>query len=511
MKSFEIPYSSTNQFSKLVIDYLNEGLELKPFISHFPTLGNFEKQIIEKQNHEINRSVLIEVLKEQNASFSLSEKSKINIDLLLSEDTFTITTGHQLCLFTGPLYFIYKIISAINLSQQLKDKYPTKTFVPIFWMATEDHDFKEINHIHLFGKKIVWNSKQEGAVGRMKLDGFDEVITALKLLLGESENAKKLIVLFENAYLKHDNLADATHYLVNKLFGKYGLVILDGDDKKLKKQFIPIIKKDILESGFVNTIKECSEDLAKDYKAQAFVRDINFFKLSEKRRELIKGEVSENEIKENPEKFSPNVLMRPLYQETILPNIATIGGAAEVAYWMQLKTAFKQEEIPFPILVLRNSAIIVSKKQFQKYTNLGFTIEDIFLQEAQLHKQYILSQVSSEISLEKEKKELEELFSKLLNKTTDKSLQSTIKAEQQKQLNSLQKLEEKLLKSEKKDHETALLQISNLKAKLFPNNSLQERYDNFIPYYLKDWENFIEILKEELNPLATNFVILTLQ
>ena len=155
MKSFEIPYSSTNQFSKLVIDYLNEGLELKPFISHFPTLGNFEKQIIEKQNHEINRSVLIEVLKEQNASFSLSEKSKINIDLLLSEDTFTITTGHQLCLFTGPLYFIYKIISAINLSQQLKDKYPTKTFVPIFWMATEDHDFKEINHIHLFGKKTV--------------------------------------------------------------------------------------------------------------------------------------------------------------------------------------------------------------------------------------------------------------------------------------------------------------------------------------------------------------------
>ena len=162
-------------------------------------------------------------------------------------------------------------------------------------------------------------------------------------------------------------------------------------------------------------------------------------------------------------------------------------------------------------MVLRNSAIIVSKKQFQKYTNLGFTIEDIFLQEAQLHKQYILSQVSSEISLEKEKKELEELFSKLLNKTTDKSLQSTIKAEQQKQLNSLQKLEEKLLRSEKKDHETALLQISNLKAKLFPNNSLQERYDNFIPYYLKDWENFIEILKEELNPLATNFVILTLQ
>ena len=504
----EVPYNQINKFSKLVIDYVNEDKNIKPFINHFPTLENFEKQIIEKQNHPINRVLLREVLKEQNANFTLSKKTKNNIDTILNKNTFTITTGHQLCLFTGPLYFIYKIITAINLSQQLEEKYPKNNFIPVFWMATEDHDFKEINHINLFGKKIAWNSKQFGAVGSMNLEGFDAVIKALKSVLGNSQNAQKLIQLFENAYLKQNKLADATRYLVNELFGKHGLVILDGDDKRLKTQFIPIIKKDILESGFVNTIKESSEDLAKDYKAQAFVRDINFFKLSEKKRELIKGEVSENEIKENPEKFSPNVLMRPLYQETILPNIATIGGAAEVAYWMQLKTAFKQEGIPFPILVLRNSAIIVSKKQFQKFTNLGFTIEDIFLQEAQLHKQYILSQVSSEISIEKEKKELEKLFSKLLNKTTDKSLQSTIKAEQQKQLNSLQKLEEKLLKSEKKNHETALLQISNLKAKLFPNNSLQERYDNFIPYYLKDGENFIEILKEELNPLSPNFVIL---
>ena len=124
MESFKIPYSSTNHFSKLVIDYLNEGLQLKPFISHFPSLENFEKQIAEKKNHKINRKTLVEVLRQQNSNLSLSGQSKRNIKSLLSENTFSITTGHQLCLFTGPLYFIYKIISSLNLSQKLKKKYP---------------------------------------------------------------------------------------------------------------------------------------------------------------------------------------------------------------------------------------------------------------------------------------------------------------------------------------------------------------------------------------------------
>ena len=510
MESFKVPYSSTNQFSKLVIDYLNEDGQLKPFISHFPSLENFEKQIAEKQNHKINRKVLVEVLKKQNSYLSLSEQSKNNIEKLLSKNTFSMTTGHQLCLFTGPLYFIYKIISTINLSQQLKEKYPKNNFVPVFWMATEDHDFQEVNHINLFGKKIAWDSKQSGAVGHMKLKGIQKVLNKLKAVFGESKNIQQLIQLFENAYLEHNSLATATRYLVNELFGKYGLVIIDGDDKRLKEQFLPIIKKDILQNGFVKSIQKCSNELVKNYKVQAYVRDVNFFKLSKEKRELIKGGVTKNEIAEKPEKFSPNVLMRPLYQESILPNIAYIGGGAEVAYWMQLKTAFKQESIPFPILVLRNSVMLISTKQLQKITDLGFVLEDLFLEEDQLHKQYIQIQTSS-ISLDKEIETINRIFDSMSEKTIDKNLQSTIKAEKQKQLKSLQKLEKKLLKSEKRKHEIALQKISKLKKNLFPNNSLQERFDNFIPFYLKDGRNFIEILLTELNPLAANFVILPLQ
>jgi len=259
LKVSEISYQETNKFSNLVLDYLKKDEKLKPFINHFPTLENFEKQITEKKTHSIDRVVLVDVLNKQNASLSLSEKSKLNIESLKKNSTFTVTTGHQLCLFTGPLYFIYKIISTINLAEQLEEKYPNNNFLPIFWMATEDHDFQEINHIHLFSKKIAWGSKQGGAVGRMNLDGLESLLTELKSVLGTSENADKLISLFEESYLNHDNLADATRYLVNELFGKYGLVILDGDDKRLKEQFISTVKKDILRNGFEESITKCSD------------------------------------------------------------------------------------------------------------------------------------------------------------------------------------------------------------------------------------------------------------
>ena len=509
MKIDKISYQVTNKFSKLALDYLNEDVKLKPFINHFPTLENFEKQIAEKQNYPINRKILVEVLKQQNSNVLLSILSQKNIESLLNDNTFTVTTGHQLCLFTGPLYFIYKIISTINLAEQLQEKYPKHNFVPVFWMATEDHDFQEVNHINLFGKKIAWDIKQSGAVGRMNLDGFESILTELKLVLGTSENAEKLVSLFESAYLKHDNLADATRYLVNELFGEYGLVILDGDDKRLKQQFIPTIKKDILSQGFEKVITKCSDDLANEYKAQAYVRPINFFKLSDGKRELIKGGITEKNIEDNPESFSPNVLLRPLYQETFLPNIAYIGGGAEVNYWMQLKTAFQQENIPFPILLLRNSAMLLNVGQNKKRQDLGFSIADLFLDEHQLQKKFVLSQKGAVVSLKDEINSLEDMYVSILAKTTDVGLQISIKSQHQKQLKSLVQLEEKLLRLAKQKNESSLNQISKIKQQLFPNNSLQERHDNFISFYLTHGENFIKIMKENLNPLNPNFVVLS--
>ena len=191
-----------------------------------------------------------------------------------------------------------------------------------------------------------------------------------------------------------------------------------------------------------------------------------------------------------------------------MPNIAYIGGGAEVAYWMQLKNAFQQENIPFPILILRNSVLFMDDKQNQKRQALGFTINDLFLEEHQLQKKFVLNQKDSHISLKDEMDAVENIYASITAKTTDLGLQNNIKSQQQKQLKSFKQLEEKLLRIAKQKNESSLNQISKIKQQLFPDNSLQERYDNFIPFYLKGGDNFIEILKENLNPLNPNFVVL---
>ena len=176
---------------------------------------------------------------------------------------------------------------------------------------------------------------------------------------------------------------------------------------------------------------------------------------------------------------------------------------------MQLRTVFDQEGIPFPILLLRNSAMIINGKQEQKLKNFGFKIEDLFLSEDELKKQYILSKSKSDISLEDEKNKLENLYNNIAEKTSDIGLKNRISSQLKRQLNTLNGLEQKLMREEKKKHKNSLNQIEKIKNQLFPNNRLQERHDNFIPFYLKDGENFLERIKSNFDPLSPNFVVLS--
>ena len=507
MSSIKIPYRKIKFLSPLVQDYLSESTELSSFYGRYNTIDSFRNQMEEKSQFPINRMTLVDVLKKQNQAIDLSDLTKSNIELLESTSTFTITTGHQLCIFTGPLYFLYKIVSTINLSLALKEKYPSKNFVPVFWLASEDHDFDEINHINLFDQTIQWDSSQAGAVGRMNLSNFSSVLEDLNLLMGKGQNAERLKAIFHKAY-SSDNLAQATRVLINELFKDDGLVIIDGDDVQLKKSFVDIMKKDIQDHSFYPLIASQSEKLSENYKAQAYVRECNFFQLEQGSRKRVLDRLDAKEIDYNPEKFSPNVLLRPLYQEMILPNLAYIGGGAELSYWMQLKTAFESELIPFPILVLRNSVILTTPSQIDKINHLGFSFEDFFSLESDLHKKYVQNQTN--VSLESQVESLGEVFRSIKDKFNVKAYEPMIDAEHQRQKKSLDNLSKKLYKVEKQKHEVALSQISKLKTSFFPNRILQERHNNFIPYYLKYGDNFIKKLKEELNPLDTNFVVLQL-
>jgi len=492
MDIHKLNLDSLSRFSPLISDYLNQDQKLKPFYNRFPDEKNFSKQISEKKNQKLDRAVLVEALISQNKDLELSKQSSSNIKSLAEDNVFTITTGHQLCLFTGPLYFIYKIISCINLAEKLNNQFEDKQFVPLFWMASEDHDFEEVNHANLFGKKICWHSNQSGAVGRMNLNNLDVVLDELDAILGESENASYLSNLFRKAYSTKSNLAQASRFLINELFGKYGLVVIDGDDILLKKQFKSIIKNDIEKSKYFQCLSNRSNLLSLNYKKQANVREINFFKLTPNSRERIDYN---QEIDLPLDSYSPNVLMRPLFQEFILPNIAYVGGGAEIAYWMQLKDVFKLENIVFPMLVLRNSALVIDSNKTKKLEKLNLSFENLFLSEHELHKLFVLNNTNFNNDLSSPIKLIEDIFTSLAKNYEDSSIKSSINAEKNKQLKSFETFSKKLLKYEKNKHTVSLNQITKIKNSLFPKNIFQERFDSFIPFYLRYGENFIETLK----------------
>lgn len=535
LKKTNISLAETNQFSRLILDYIKGSDALNSFYSYKPEIKAFQQAIENKSNENIDRSILVKVLKEQYSQILNADLQQQNIELLLDKNTFTVCTGHQLCLFTGPLYFIYKIISTLNLSETLKKNYPHYNFVPVYWMASEDHDFEEVQSINLFGKKLTWSNPQaKGAVGSLNPASINLVIDELKQILGESENASQLIQLYCDAYLNHKTLADATRYLVHQLFSEFGLVIIDGNDGRLKAEFTEIIKDDIFNNTNHELVSQTILELEKlDVKAQVNPRSINCFYMINNLRERIEyvsGSANEevlfkivnssitftknaliNELKEHPERFSPNVVLRPLFQQKILPNLAYIGGPGEIAYWLEYKRMFDHHKISFPVLMPRNFALLTDEKTNQQIQKLGFTITDLFKDSEVLINEFVNKNAGSALSLKEQEEKLSDLFLEISAKAAavDITLKGTVEAELQKVLNGLKNIESKLVRSEKQKQETSLNQIKKLKDKFFPEGLLQERHDTLAPYYLKSGKQLIQDLKNVFDPFEFELNILT--
>lgn len=520
-----INFQDTGYFSKIMSDYLDQKESVKGFYGNFPDLEGFGKQIEEKSKtfNAAARKVLTTSLLEQTKELKLSKLSNKNISLLNESNTFTVTTGHQLNLFTGPLYFLYKIISAINLAKDLKKNFPDHNFVPVYWMATEDHDFDEICFFNYKGHKIQWNKKVEGAVGRVSTVGLEKIYEELDTMLGENKNAEKLRSLFVKSYLEHGSLTKATRFLANELFADYGLVIIDGDDKGLKDLFVPYVKEELIEQTSFKEVSKTNKVLGLQYPIQVNPRKINLFYLDEELRERILFEdgvykinntdlvFSQEQILDllhrSPEMFSPNVLMRPLYQEVILPNLSYIGGGGEMAYWMQLKGFFKQVSVPFPVLLLRNSVLLIDKKQRKKLEALEISEKEIFLKQHDLIKRKVKEISDLNLDFTSQRENLRLMFSKLkdLSDKTDKSFSGAVLAQEKKQLNGLDHLEKRLLKAQKRKYREIVTRITKIQQELFPNQSLQERQANFSEFYELYGNKLIPLLISVLDPLKLEF------
>ena len=530
MKVTHIPFKSTGFFSKTMIDYLEKSEKINSFYNNFPSLEGFKSQIESKSQSfsKERRKTLVDVLKKQYSNINTSVTTQQNIDNLLLENTFTVTTGHQLNLFTGPMYFLYKILSTINLCEELSANHPNENFVPVYWMATEDHDFEEINYFNFKGKKVQWNSEQTGGVGRFSTEGLEDVLEAFSNHLGTSKNAKYLINLFKEGYIAHTNLAEATRYIANELFGEYGLVILDADDSVLKQELIPYIERELQEQISYKKVTKTIDDLGKEYKIQVNPREINLFYLTNEIRERIIFEDDvykvnnttilwnyselQKEIHSFPERFSPNVIIRPLYQEVVLPNLCYIGGGGELAYWLQLKSYFDEVKVPFPILLLRNSVQIISEKQKKKLEALNISLEEIFTRQNSLLKNKVLETSEIQIDFTAKKEFLKQQFIGLreLAEKTDVSFVGAVNAQEKKQLKGLGNLENRWLRAEKRRNKELVDRIVLLQNEILPNQSLEERQRNFSEYYLEYGDTLINVLKESLKPLQLEFTVLTL-
>ena len=528
MKVTHLSYKQTGFFSQLIADYLDEAAATAPLYSFPFTEQGFEKAIAYRQTKPINRAALVSSIEKQykQGNSITGDATLANIKLLKDDNTFTIVTGHQLCLFTGPLYLIYKLIDTITLAKKLKAWYPQHNFVPVYWMHTEDGDIEEINHVYVFGKKISWDAGR-GAAGTLATATLQPVIDELSGLLGESDNAKELLALVKESYLNHTNLADATRHFVNALLGEYGLVILDPNERELKAAFVPIIKEELQGFNAYQKVNETNAQLsALGYGAQVNPREVNLFYINNGQRyRLVKtGDgfaTAGNEftftqtdidklLAETPEVFSPNVVLRPLYQEVILPNICYVGGGGELAYWLQYKAFFNHYNYQLPVLALRSSYMLIDSAQASRIEKFGFADADLFDKADVLVKRFVQNAAGAELGFDAERSEAAAFFQNIVTKTTqgDPTLIGSIEAEHKKLQNYLAGLEAKLLKAQKTKEEAAVNQIRKLKEGLFPNDSLQERYANFIPWYLKNGANFFKVISEHNTPIAKQFTLI---
>lgn len=526
--SHSIPYSQTNSFSKIVLDYLADAKELRPYYSLPVSVAGFQKAIQQKKAQSVDRKILVEVLTGQYKNVSAQKEVIQNIQSLLSSDTFTVCTAHQPNLFTGPLYFIYKILHAIKLADHLKKELPDYHFIPVFYMGSEDADFAELNHFTVDGKKYEWQTNQKGAVGRMVTDKkISALLSELQEQIGVEPYGNEITGLLKECYQDGNTIQDATFNLINKLFGKYGLLVLIADEARLKKQMLPVFTDDLFHNKPKQVVEETGRKLSEKFTVQATPREINLFYLKEGIRERIEKKndrysvvntellFSQEELKQElssyPQRFSPNVILRGLYQETILPNIAFIGGGGELAYWLQLKDLFENYGVAFPVLLLRNSFLIVETKWRQKIEKLGLSAAFFFQSENELMNLIVERNSAHNILLNGKFEKMDDLFEQIQKQAEDidPSLVKHVAAIKTRAIKNLQELEKKMLRAEKRKFSDEQRQIQKIKNFLFPANGLQERVENSSGYYAKWGSGFIEELYKNSPALQQEFTILT--
>lgn len=391
---------------ELVDVFMKGDPAIRGFVDWDPTLDAASAYAKKRIFSSEKRDVLVWVLSDQYARIGWSKQIVLdNIASLKSVDTFTITTWQQVHAFLWPVFFVTKILDCITTAQAASNNSDSQKFVPVFWMATEDHDFAEVSTVSIYNTPFVWETAGVGwPVWRLSPTWLVAMAQALRERLDDTALHAKYMDLFTYAYTHFSTLGQATHYLLDALFGDKGLVVIDGDDKQLKALFAPIMSADIFSQNSYPAIVQQTEKLTTFWlKKQAHPREINVFFMTDGHRGRIISDgdmytvdgsdlrfsVADltEKISTSPESFSPNVFLRPLYQETVLPNILYIPWPAELNYWLQMKELFAVHGLIMPVIIPRTFNQFLSSKNYEKITewpidmDTYFSSYDVFLDE----------------------------------------------------------------------------------------------------------------------------------
>lgn len=526
----QLAFEQTGFFSKIATDYVEGQDILRPFYLYDVSLEGIKQAIAARKLFPQERTILAKALTDQYDGIEGSEAVYCNIQKLHSSDTFTVTTAHQPNIFTGPLYFLYKIAHAIKLSVFLKEKMPQYDFVPVYYMGSEDADLEEIGQFTVNGKKYGWNTKQTGAVGRMLVDKpLLQLLQGLKGQIDVESFGKELSALFERCYTLGKSIQQATLEIVHALFGRYGLVVLIPDNASLKKIFEPVVIKELQEK-FSHPIVEKSSQALVDagYRQQASGRDLNLFYLTEDKRERIEMEGNNftvaalgltftfeeilMEVKAHPERFSGNVILRGIFQETILPNIVFVGGGGELAYWLELKNVFAAVNVPYPLLMLRNSFMLLRPAESTKLNALSISLEQIFQPQNYILDYLVNTKGTFSNDFTLQKKLLEKAYGQIAARAEQSEASLKMHAERllAEAWQKLENLAAKMQRAERKKLQTEIQRIKYLKSQLFPHNNLQERVENIAAYYPAYGRIMIEKIVENSPALPAAFVVMEL-
>lgn len=525
-------FSDIPGHQNLFLDYLNEFENVERFYrNNFREVEKYENIFNQISNLDRpHRTDLAEAIKNQYTEIRSSKKTQANIEALNSPKTIAVVTGQQLGMIGGPLYTIFKTITAIKLTSFLKEKFEGFNFVPVFWLEGDDHDYEEVRSVKLinnenkiFEVKYTDGELEElnrGNIGHLKFnDNVEEIFKQMEAELRETEFKKPLSDFLRTLYKPGRTFLEAFRELMIGLFDEYGLIVFNPLDPCVKRLLIPIFEKEISSyRDHTGILVERSAELEELYHAQVKVKAINLFYIDENERLLIEpvendyrlkgkrkrftNEEIISQVKSNPEKFSPNVLLRPICQDYLFPTGLYIGGPGEISYFAQVTPLYELYGITEPIIYPRSSATIIEKGVQSILDKYKLNLSDIFLSEDQLITKVVMADAGADISnlFNDTVQAISGLFEPVNDKMNliDKTLIDLTKKTKERIEQSIDFLKSKAIEAEKRKHEATIRQLGKVRNVLYPNENLQERELNFIYFMNKYGSDFLKWVISEL-------------